>query len=176
MNNKAYQGIEQAWRACLKVRALCPSANDNLIGCTGYPSPGFYVQRGIKFFVKPEKPFTPDDLAELRDMTAFVNRSFIIVMVAILEAHGVVPYRTDPDQSREGGKHTYLVKKLRNKFAHGEIDYNPGDEEHVEIRELMEELLPNAKDLIKEHHNFPAAINSVLEPLKDGVLLYVASA
>jgi hypothetical protein len=173
MNRKAYDEIERAWQACVKVRALCPSASEDAIGSIVYQSPGWYRARGVNYFVRSDEPLTADGLVSLREMTAFVNRSFIIVMAAILEAHDVVPYRTAPDRSREGGHHVQLVKWLRNRFAHGEFEYDPDNELHLETRELMEELLPAVNH--PERQGFPAAIDSVLEPLKDGVLHYIAS-
>ncbi len=171
MNCEAYEAIERAWLACVKVRALCPGAREDAIGSTLYQSPDWYKARGVNYFVRSEGLLTEEGLASLREMTAFVNRSFIIVMAAILEAHDVVPYRIDPDRSRDGGDHVQLVKWLRNRFAHGEYEYDPGNALHVETRELMEELLPSTKH--PERQGFPAAIDSVLESLKDGVLRYM---
>ena len=172
MNTEAYKAIEDAWQACVKARALCPSAREEAIGSILYESPPWYKNRGANYFVKSDSPLTQEGLASLRQMTAFINRSFVIVMAAILEAHDIVPYRSDPDRSRDGGDHVQLVKWLRNCFAHGDFDYDPNNSRHVETRELMETLL-SVDD--PELQGFPAAINIVLEPLKDGVLRYVAT-
>ena len=124
MNKAAYSAIEQAWQACVKVRALCPSAREEEIGRTEYESTAWYKKRGATYFVKqPEDPLTHEGLEQLRKMTAFINRSFIIVMAAMLESHGVVPYKSEPDKSLDGGEHVLLVKWLRNRFAHGAVSY-----------------------------------------------------
>ncbi|MFH1024550.1 MAG: hypothetical protein V1809_14310 [Planctomycetota bacterium] len=172
MNKAAYSAIEQAWQACVKVRALCPSTRKSAIGRTEYKSTNWFEKRGVTYFVRPQVPLTQEGLNELQQMTAFVNRSFIIVMAAILESYDVVPYCTTPDLSLDGGEHVLLVKWLRNRFAHGDYDYNPTDKSHVETRQLLEKLLPATKT--PEMSGFPAAIDKVLEPLKDGVLQYIS--
>ena len=173
MNREAYEAIKDAWQACVKVRALCPSAREDAIGRTVYQSSGWYRERGVNYFVKPDGPLTKEGLASLQQMTAFVNRSFIIVVAAILEAHDVVPYNTTPDRSRDGGDHVQLVKWLRNRFAHGEYEYDPNNKKHVETRQLLEILLPDTATPTLQ--GFPAAIDKILEPLKDAVLRYIAA-
>jgi hypothetical protein len=172
VNDGAYAAIEESWRAFVKVRALCPSATEAAIGTLGYSSPGWYRQRGATYFVQALHPVTDADLVELRQMTSFVNRSFVISVAAMLEAYGVVPYRTTPDISMPGGEHALLAKRLRNHFAHGEYDFDPDNPDHVKTRDLIERLLP---DGASRGPGFVASIDTILEPLKDGVLEYVAA-
>jgi len=166
----ARAAVEESWRQFVKVRALCPSATESAIGATAYASPGWYAQRGAKYFVQPSRPLTADDVAELGQMGSFVNRSFVIAVAAILEAYDVVPYGTSPDSSLAGGEHARLVKRLRNHFAHGEHDFDPGNPKHVKTRELLERVLPEGAS---KGPGFVTSIDTVLEPLKDGVLRYV---
>jgi hypothetical protein len=172
VNDGARTAIEDSWQAFVKVRALCPSANDDAIGAVAYASPGWYQARGAKYFVQPSRPLTPDDLEELRRMTTFVNRSFVITMAAILEAYGVVPYGTSPDLNKLGGGHAHLVKRLRNHFAHGEHEYDAANPRHVKTRQLLERVLPVGAS---KGPGFVTSIDTVLEPLKDGVLDYIAA-
>jgi len=169
----AYDAVEQAWRAFIKVRALCPSANEAAIGSSSYVSPGWYRARGVTYFVQPERPMTHQDFLELKQMTSFVNRSFVVAMAAIIEAYGVVPYGAEPDPALEDAEYVRLTKWLRNRFAHGEIDLDPQNPRHVETRQLLEKLLPEGA---AAGEGFPASIDTVLEPLKDGVLRYVWAA
>lgn len=170
MNQAAYDAVELAWLLAVKTRALCPFTQDSAVGLTGYYSPDWYRERGVVYLVNFATPLTASDIQELRQVGAFVNRSFVIVMAALLEAHGVVPYGTDPDRSLDGGDHVQLTKWLRNRFAHGEWEYDSGKPLHVETRELLAKLFPEAT---KEKSGFEMAIDRILEPLKEGVLAYI---
>lgn len=63
-----------------------------------------------------------------------------------------------------------LTKWLRNRFAHGEWTYDEKNRSHVETRELLERLFPRATECNK---GFVLEIDTILEPLKDGVLTYI---
>jgi hypothetical protein len=172
MNRAAYDTIQKAWQSTIKVRALCPTADKSAIGFTEYASPTWYQIHGAVYFVKPAHSLTEEDIAELSEMASFVNRSFIIAMSAILESYKVVPYRSNPDLSVEGGEHVQLVKWLRNHFAHGEYEYDNNKPEHVRTRKLLEKLLPIGA---AKGQGFVTSIDTVLELLKDGVLKYISN-
>ena len=167
MNKAAYDAVVEAWTLTIKVRALCPWTNDSAIGIGGYRSPPWYCARGVVYFVNLAQPLTAEDVHELQQIAGFVNRSFVISMAAILEAYDVVPCQTEPDRSKEGGKHVLLTKWLRNRFAHGEWEYEAANSKHVETRRLLEELFPAGAS---EGSGFVISIDKILEPLKDGVL------
>lgn len=173
MNQAAHDAIKKAWALTVKARALCPVAAPSAIGSKGYVSPPWYQARGAVYFVNLAQPLTAPDVQELTEIAGFVNRSFVISMAAILEANGVVPYQTNPDRTKDGGDHAQLTKCLRNRFAHGEWLYDAGDSRHAETRELLEKLFP---DGAASGPGFVISIDSVLEPLKDGVLAYINAA
>lgn len=173
MNEAAYAAVEQAWALTVKARALCPYADQSAIGLAGYRSPPWYCERGAVYFVNLAQPLTAGDVQELIEIGGFVNRSFVIYMAAILEEHGVVPYRANPNRSIEGGDHAQLTKWLRNRFAHGEWDYDARDSRHVETRQLLEALFPEGS---AKWSGFVTSIDDILEPLKDGVLAYIRAA
>jgi hypothetical protein len=165
----AYEAIKSAWDLTRKVRSLFPSTDDPAIKIKELESPGWYQAHGDVGTVKFANPVTGK---ELNQIGAFVNSSFIITMMAILEEFDVVPYKSVPDLSREGGKYVQLTKRYRNHFAHGDWEYNPNDPEHRKTRKLLQELLPNAA---KKGSGFLTSIDTVLEPLKDGVLAYISA-
>jgi hypothetical protein len=173
VNEAVYLAIEEAWNLTVKTRALCPYTSDSAIGMTGYISPEWYRARGATYFVNLAQPLTATDAEELRQIGSFVNRSFVISMAAILEEYGVIPYRDNPDRSREGGDHAQLTKWLRNRFAHGEWQYNANDPKHRETRALLQKLFPEAAS---GESGFVISIDGILEPLKEGVLTYIRSA
>lgn len=170
MNRFVYDAIEEIWTLTVKTRAMCPYTDESAIGVQGYISPGWYRSHGAVYFVNPAQPLTAADVKELNQIGSFVNRSFVIFMAAILETNGIVPYRQDPDRAKPGGDHVQLTKWLRNRFAHGEWMYDPSNPKHVETRGLIESLFPNAAS---GGTGFITTIDSILEPLKDGVLEYV---
>jgi hypothetical protein len=170
MNQAAHNAVEKLWTLTVKTRALCPHADDSAVGLSGYISPPWYLDRGAIYFVNLAQPLTIADVHELREIGAFVNRSFLISLAALLEEHGVVPYRADPDRSKNGGDHVQLVKWLRNRFAHGHWEYDASDPKHVETRQLLETLFPDA---CRKDPGFAVPIDDVLEPLKDGALSYI---
>jgi hypothetical protein len=167
MNQIAYDAIEEAWTLTVKARALCPHIDTSAIGRPSYSSPSWYQARGAVYFVKPEQPLSATDVREINLIGDFINRSFIISIAAILEANGVIPCHTNPDTTKNGGKHAQLTKWLRNHFAHGQWIYDASDRQHVRTRHLLEELFPAAAS------GFVTSIDSMLEPLKDGVLVYI---
>jgi len=170
MDGSAREAIETSWNAFIHVRALCPAARQSFIGETGYQSPPWYRQRGASYTVSLPAPINPEHLNRLREGASFVNRSFIITMAAILEAYDIVPYRVDPNRTLDGGDHVQIIKWLRNRYAHGEYEYDETNDYHVQTRKLLEAVLPG---VAAETDGFPASIDSVLEPLKDGVLRYI---
>jgi len=170
MNNAAYDAIERLWNSTVKARALCPCTDSNAVGLTGYISPGWYQSRGATYFVNLVTPLKQEDVQELNHIGSFINRSFVISIMAVLEEHGVVPYRSDPDRSKNWGDHVQLIKWLRNRFAHGEYQYDSGKNTHVDTWNLLATLFPNRA---ASSPNFGIPIDSVLEPLKDGVLAYI---
>jgi hypothetical protein len=172
MNEAAYLAIEEAWKLTVKTRALCPIADNSATGMTGYISPPWYQAHGATYFVNLAEPLTATDIEELRQIGNFVNRSFVISIVAILEEYRVVPYQHNPDRSREGGDHVQLAKWLRNRFAHGEWQYDASNEKHRETRKLLARLFPEAAS---GKSGFVTSIDGILEPLKDGVLTYIRS-
>ncbi len=173
MNQRAYDAIQEAWTLTVKARALCPFADAAAAGAAGYVSPSWYRRRGAAYVVTPHRPLTPEDVLELNRVGGFINRSFVIAMASILEATGVVAFGTAPDRALPGGDCVQLVKWLRNRFAHGELEYDGGRSTHRETRELIECLLPAAA---AAGPGFVYSIDTVLEPLKDGVLEYIHAA
>jgi hypothetical protein len=170
VNQAAYDAVEEAWKLTVKARALCPYTDDSAVGMLSYPSPPWYRQRGAVYVINLPQPLDEEDVRELNEIGSFINRSFVIWMVALLEAFDVVPYKKDPDLSKSGGDHAQLTKWLRNRFAHGEWRFDPGNQDHVETRELLEKLFPQGT---KKTRGFVISIDAILEPLKDGVLEYI---
>jgi len=170
MNKAAYDAVETLWALAVKARALCPHADDSAIGLSGYVSPPWYRERGATYFVNLAQPLTGGDVRELVQIGAFVNRSFVISMAAVLEEYGVVPYMANPDRTKEGGRHVQLTKWLRNRFAHGDWEYDAANPKHAETRQLLEALFPEGS---AKGSGFVTSIHDILEPLKDGVLAYI---
>jgi hypothetical protein len=109
LNQAAHKAIEDLWNQTVKARALCPYQSSSAVGATEYTSPAWYKQRGALYVVSFTTQ-TSEDVQELREVAAFINRSFVISMHAVLEAHSVVPYKTEPDTRLPGGKHAQLTK------------------------------------------------------------------
>jgi hypothetical protein len=170
VNKAAHEAIERSWALTVKARALCPYTDDSAIGIRGYLSPPWYRQRGAIYFVNLAEPITREDVSELNEVGLFINRSFVIAMASILEAFDVVPYGQPPNRSKAGGDHAQLTKWLRHRFAHGDWEFDPTNEDHIKTRALLERLFPVAA---KKGRGVLLAIDEILEPLKDGVLKYV---
>ncbi len=172
VNKEAHDAVVELWKLTVKTRALCPWTDERAIGITRYQSPPWYRKRGAVDSVELARPLTAGDVQQLQQIAGFVNRSFVISMAAVLEAYEVVPYGKRPDCSKKGGKHAQLTKRLRNHFAHGDWEYDAGKSEHVKTRRLLEELFPAGAS---EGPGFVLLIDKILEPLKDGVLAYIAA-
>jgi hypothetical protein len=162
--------IEAAWTRLVKTRALCPYVDSSAVGMSGYLSPEWYRVRGASYFVNLASPLSEADVTQLHDVAESVNRSFIVDLAAILEERGVVPYGSSPVRSLPGGDHVQLIKWLRNRFAHGDWQYDAGNPRHVETRTLLEAVLPDAA---ADGPGFVTSIDKALEPLKEGALEYV---
>jgi hypothetical protein len=80
---------------------------------TGYISPEWYRARGAIYFVNLAQPLTATDVEELRQISSFVNRNFVISMATILEEYGVIRSGHELDRSREEGDHAQLTRWLR---------------------------------------------------------------
>ena len=173
MNEVASRAIEELWENTVKARALCPGATPSAIGRTDYCSPEWYSDRGAIYFVKPAKPLKAEDIDEMNHIGDFINRSFVISMAALLEKQEVIPKGrnlNDLELSREGGKHVQLTKWLRNQFAHADYVYDKDEPFHQSTNALLMQLFPGRDP------GFSIPIDTVLEPLKDGVLDYIRAA
>ena len=170
MNQVAYDAIEELWNHTVKARALCPYTDSSAIGSVIYISPKWYQDRGAEYFIARAKPLTDTGVKEIQSIGSFINCSFVISMAAILEANGVVPYKSKPDSANDYCEYVQLTIWLRNRFAHGEWVYNADEKKHKETRELLEKLFPCPA---ASGSGFVTSIDSVLEPLKDGVLAYI---
>lgn len=171
MNRAAYQAVEDLWIQTVKARALCPYRDMSAVGTTGYVSPPWYRQHGASYFVKLPAPLTSDDVEELLQIAESINRGFVISMVAVLEAYSVIPSGSRPDLRKNGGEHAQLTKWLRNHFAHGAWKYDANNSQHVKTRNLLVKLFPAAAN----EPGFDLSIDTILEPLKDGVLSYIGA-
>ena len=166
MNDEAYSAIEKLWKSTVKARALCPLIDDSAIGKSGYISPAWYSDRGATYFVNLAEPLKKADVQELKDIGNFINRSFVISMVAVLEERNVLPSGTnldDLDCSKSGANHVKLTKLLRHKFAHGKLNAA----KLKRISDLFKKVFPDRDP------GLSIPIDDVLEPLKDGVLAYI---
>lgn len=172
MNQTAHDAIERAWTLAIKTRALCPHTDPSAVGLSGYISPPWYQARGAVYFVNLAEPLRSQDVDELNQIASFVNRSFVITMAGILEMTGVVPFGSNPDTSKQGGKHAQLTKCLRHRFAHGEWVYDASKPKHVATLKLIDELFPKVA-AVTSGLEFIIPIDSILEPLKNGVLDYI---
>lgn len=170
MNQDAIDAVNRVWVLTVKARALCPWIPDNAVGGTGYYSAPWYQARGEVYLVSWPHELKPEEVNELREVGGFINRSFIISLAAVLEEHGIVPSGESPDPSKEGGEHVTLIKLLRNRFAHGEWEFDSTKPKHVETRELIEKLFP---DEASRGKGFVTSIDEILEPLKDNAILYI---
>ena len=170
MDDGAYKAIQNAWQQTIKARAFCPYTSDDAVGITKYQSPTWYSNHGATYFIEHARPLTLEDVHEQRQIGGFINRSFIIYMVAILEEHEVIYYNRSIDTSLNGGEYVQLAKWLRNRFAHGEWQYNSSIKKHRKTRKLLEKLFPDA---VSDKTGFVISIDGVLEPLKEGILEYI---
>jgi hypothetical protein len=170
-NQKANDAIVNLWEQTVKTRALCPTTDDSAIGMTDYISPTWYQARGATYFVKPAQQLTAANVEQLKQIGGFVNRSFVIAMAAILEVTNVVPFKKYPEPTIDG-EYVLLTKWLRNRFAHGDWNFDPTDTNHVDTRRLLQRLFSNVPQAGTE---WVISIDKILEPLKDGVLRYVAA-
>jgi hypothetical protein len=170
MNKKAFDAIEKNWLLTVKARAMCPFTDASAVGTVGYISPRWYQTRGAVYYVNLAKPLTLVDIQEMIQIGSFVNRSFIISMAVVLEEYNIVPSGSAPDRTKNGGNHVQLIKWLRNRFAHGEWEYDANNPKHVETWNLLITLFPNRA---MNNPNFDIPIDSVLESLKNGVLDYI---
>ncbi len=176
-SEKAYKAVEWLWQLTVKTRALCPSTDiDNIhpgVEVEAIVSPSWYQERGATYFVKPMRPFTKSDLLQLNNIAKFVNQNFIILMSSILEGFELIPEKGPVDKSKKWWEYAQFTKWLRNQFAHGEFDTNPSEDDlwkALETHNLLICLFPKAS---ASDQRFPTSIDSILEPLKDKVLLYI---
>ena len=167
MNQVAYDAIVEAWEITKLVRSIFPSTSYSEGSLTELESPDWYQAEGTGGQVKFLNPVTGK---MLNSTGKFVNESFVIYMMAILEEFKIVPYNTAPDDSTDAGKLVKLTKWYRNRFAHGESKFDSNKDMHKETRALFEVLFP---ELAKTTSGFPTSIDTVLPKLKNGVLEYI---
>ncbi len=116
---------------------------------------------------------TLDQIRRNNDIAHWHNQNFILRLNALLESLKLVGQSVKLERTATGGNEVYLVRRLRNKFAHGPGKYHPKSKD---ARKLMREIADHfgLQDVdIKTVKDYPLGIKEVVIPLTQGCKQYI---
>lgn len=154
----------------LKVRSRFPYMSEAAIGLTSFSPPPYYQSHGIDLEIHLTEPVTFEVKNENNTIAHFINQNFILRLYAILNYYGFVGETISLNKESPGFLEVDLLRRLRNIYAHSIGNYNPDNENHVKLREVMEKRFGIN---IIHYDEFPLNIDEVLDEIVAGCKIYI---
>ena len=154
----------------IKVRARFPFMDNKIFGFTSVESPWFYKKYNIHLHLNFSSPIDEVISEENNAIGHFINQNFIIRLFAILDFYGFVGGNAALVRDSPGYTDVFILKELRNKFAHSLGRYNPKKSKHKKLRAL---IISHYGLDVGEYNDFPLNVNEVMSPLVDGCKAYI---
>ena len=162
--------MDTLWTSFVNCRAHFPYVSDEVVGATSIRTAPYYSARGFDVWLCFPKALTKKNVRDFNGIGHWINQNFIVRLCALLEWHKVLVSGQEIDSTLAGGKHVWLVRQLRNVFAHTAGRCNRRKREHKKILKTMGTML--GVDT-RSATDFPLGINEVLKPLFNGCKEYV---
>lgn len=160
--------IELQWNYHLLCRAIFYSGAG--IMKTTYPPPSYYKEKGIDFLISFPDPMAENMKKSLEGIAAWLNQNYIIRLFGILNEHKVIKMGK-PQKNH----YTEILACLRHKVgAHSAGYKNSYSKESEDISTLIRNHL-DPRVLSSDIQHFNLSIDTVLEPLKNHIMLFIKS-
>jgi len=110
-----------------------------------------------------------DTREEINELAHFMNQNVIIRLYALLDYYDI--YKGLNDELR-GYDHLWILKKLRNIFAHTAGQYEPNKPKHLTIVEKMNDMYKLDADP-NQRTKFPVLKRKVIGTMINGIERYI---
>ena len=167
--------IDMQLSILMEIRSIFPTLTIEMVGKNSYFTAPYYENSGYKREIMLSSPITLAYIEKQDTIGRWVNQSFIIRLCAILERHCVIPNESDGkiNQEVEGWEEVELIRRIRNKLAHKNGEYNPEDTDDRKLYEIIVERFQLNVEKPAEAKGFPIPIDTVLIPLSIGCKKYI---
>jgi hypothetical protein len=135
---RAIKEIDKLLERHTQARSHVPRLGTNLVGHFYYSSPLFYVERGFDVITMLPRPLTVQDIAKINAVSHWMNENAIVRLFAILNRCKLVGEYVKIDKAIDSWMDVDIVRRLRNKIAHGS-GYDKDDPEDVKLAAAIEE-------------------------------------
>lgn len=135
--------IDELWKKHTHVRDVFPPVPESKIGSREISSGEWFKQQGLGSTRAFDRPLTKDDVGHLNSIAHWLNQSFVIRLVAAMQALGI--QRGKFDRRIDCLADVEIAFDLRDILAHGNGQYIPnrtyGDRNDQKTeRELYERI------------------------------------
>ena len=162
--------IDIMWEYHIKVRSHFPYARKEHIGTRIIESAPYYTSQGFQIKYDFGKELEENDIDQINKLSNWLNQNVLIRLYALMNYFGYVGKTISIDHTIKGSKELDLLRRLRNHFAHTEGNYNPTDEEQIN---LVDEIVSHFGLIKNKFDHFPISIDQVIEPIFNGCKTYV---
>ncbi|MHB1324425.1 MAG: hypothetical protein ACYCXZ_08870 [Coriobacteriia bacterium] len=173
IHDSAVTTVDALWRQFYLARSLFPRMSDDMAdaGVVSWSPPGYYDESPYAAVVM-KRAVAADDVAQNNAIAHWINENLIVRLYAVLQVFDV-PKSDLPDAP--GYDHYRVVRRLRDKIAHGSNRYNDKRDEDIEALERLTRVCPGFTQPERYGGRFDLSISEVLWPLVNGCRDYAAT-
>ena len=167
----AVDAIDDLWDRFYMARSLFPRMDAAMAGVRAWEPPEYYAESPYAAVVM-KRPVDLHDVDLNNDVAHWINENLIVRLYAILQVFEVA--KADlPDAP--GYDHYRVVRRLRDKIAHGSSRYNAARSEDRDALERLRRICPGFTPPEEYGGRFDLSISEVLWPLALGCRDYAAA-
>ena len=149
-------------------RSFFPYLSPSLAGDTKFPTAPYYWNEGTRIVFEFSSPLTTDFISHFNDLGHWINQNFILRLFAVLESNGFISENISLRTALEGHAEMDLLRRLRQKFAHGSGQYDPADNEKKRLYDrLVGHFNLNPAEYPETAGKYPIPIDQVLIPIAE---------
>lgn len=158
-------------------RSFIPHLSTQLAGAKKFPTAPYYRNKALQITFEFSSPLTTDFIDHFNDLGHWINQNFILRLFALLESNCVISESIKIRQDLEGHEEMDLLRRLRQKFAHGSGRYDPHDKDKQQLYDrIMKHFKLKPTEQPEDAGKYPIPIDRVLIPLAEGCKRYAVAA
>lgn len=167
------KAIDDLWYRLYLARSLFPRMDYSMAEAdvAKWSPPDYYAESPYAEVVM-KRPVDTADVDQNNEVAHWINENFIVRLYAILQVFGIA--KSDLCDA-PGYDHYKVVRRLRDKIAHGSSRYNSDRAEDRDALERLRRVCPGFTPPDRYDGNFDLSISEVLWPLASGCRDYAAA-
>jgi hypothetical protein len=158
-------------------RSTFPHLSDQLVGAKRFPTAPYYRNKGMEIFFEFSSPLTQQFIDQFNDLGHWINQNFVLRLFAVMESNGLISETICIRTEIEGHEELDILRRLRQKFAHGSSSYDPADPEKKKLYDrIVSHFNLDPNDYPEKEGKYPIPIDRVLIPLSKACRRYALAA